>query len=276
MAKTVSYRAVPIEKPTSALLGGSLAGAGKLVAATDVAHTKMMLGFGRRDGSPVKLVRFGSPTEADCLAVGRAPLHVPPGGDWLRPTSTVPDRRCHAGSRAACCTAALSQQAAGGREAGASGDGLSGALRRFIKRAVGRRVNTPPCTTPRSLPMRRLSRPPARRSGGRRARRHHATRSAQRGSTPGAPASTRRPASLARGGGRTSSTYPRTAPAQHRSWAAWTFRFPHDSPSPTLWARSDSPTMTGPLRESLSAPRSLVMGPVRCSAPRSTHAGLAG
>ncbi len=47
MAKTVSYRAVPIERLTSALLAGLLAGAEKLVVAIDVAKTKMMAGFGR-------------------------------------------------------------------------------------------------------------------------------------------------------------------------------------------------------------------------------------
>jgi transposase len=63
MAKTVSYRAVPIERLTSALLVGLLAGAEKLVVAIDVAKTKMMAGFGRQDGGIVKLVRFESPTE---------------------------------------------------------------------------------------------------------------------------------------------------------------------------------------------------------------------
>ncbi len=63
MAKTVSYRAVPIERLTSALLAGLLAGAETLVVAIDVAKTKMMAGFGRHDGGLVKLVRFESPTE---------------------------------------------------------------------------------------------------------------------------------------------------------------------------------------------------------------------
>jgi len=50
MSKTISYRAVLIEKVTSAMLAGLLVGATKLVVAIDVAKTKMMAGFGREDG----------------------------------------------------------------------------------------------------------------------------------------------------------------------------------------------------------------------------------
>jgi len=41
MSKTISYRAVLIEKVTSAMLAGLLAGATKLVEAIDVAKTKI-------------------------------------------------------------------------------------------------------------------------------------------------------------------------------------------------------------------------------------------
>ncbi len=63
MARKISYRAVPIEKVTSALLAGMLSGATKLVVAIDVAKTKMMAGFGRDDGTVARLVRFDSPTQ---------------------------------------------------------------------------------------------------------------------------------------------------------------------------------------------------------------------
>ena len=46
MSKKISYRSVPIERLTSALLVAALAGASKLVVAIDVAKTKMMAGFG--------------------------------------------------------------------------------------------------------------------------------------------------------------------------------------------------------------------------------------
>jgi len=49
MSKTISYRAVLIEKVTSAMLAGLLVGVTKLVVAIDVAKTKMA-GFGREDG----------------------------------------------------------------------------------------------------------------------------------------------------------------------------------------------------------------------------------
>ena len=63
MSKTISYRAVLIEKVTSAMLAGLLVGATKLVVAIDVAKTKMMAGFGREDGGVARLIRFESPTE---------------------------------------------------------------------------------------------------------------------------------------------------------------------------------------------------------------------
>ncbi len=63
MSKTISYRAVSIEKLTSALVVEKLSGATKLVVAIDVAKTKMMAGFGREDGRISRLVRFESPTQ---------------------------------------------------------------------------------------------------------------------------------------------------------------------------------------------------------------------
>jgi transposase len=62
MAK-VAYRAVSIERVTSVSLAALLAGAVRLVVAIDVAKTKMMAGFGREDGSIVRLVRFDSPMQ---------------------------------------------------------------------------------------------------------------------------------------------------------------------------------------------------------------------
>ena len=56
MAKKVSYRAVPIERLTSALLAAMLVGVSKLVVAIDVAKLKMMAGFGSEDGSIARLV----------------------------------------------------------------------------------------------------------------------------------------------------------------------------------------------------------------------------
>jgi len=64
MEKKISYRAVAFERVTSAMVAALLAGASKLVVAIDVAKTKMMAGFGREDGSTVKLVRFEAPAEA--------------------------------------------------------------------------------------------------------------------------------------------------------------------------------------------------------------------
>jgi hypothetical protein len=77
MEKKISYRAVAIEKVTSALLVAMLAGATKLVVAIDVAKTKMMAGFGREDGSLVRLVRFEAPGQTRAfvelvLSVGEA------------------------------------------------------------------------------------------------------------------------------------------------------------------------------------------------------------
>jgi transposase len=63
MAKKVSYRAVPIERLTSALLAAMLVGVSKLVVAIDVAKLKMMAGFGSEDGSIARLVRFESPMQ---------------------------------------------------------------------------------------------------------------------------------------------------------------------------------------------------------------------
>ena len=63
MTKKISYRAVPIERLTSAILATMLAGATRLVIAIDVAKTKMMAGFGCEDGSIARLVRFESPTQ---------------------------------------------------------------------------------------------------------------------------------------------------------------------------------------------------------------------
>lgn len=63
MEKKISYRAVPIERLTSALVAAMLIGATKLVVAIDVAKLKMMAGFGREDGAIVRLVRFDSPAQ---------------------------------------------------------------------------------------------------------------------------------------------------------------------------------------------------------------------
>ncbi len=63
MSKTISYRAVSLEKLTLAALVEKLSGAPKVVVAIDVAKTKMMAGFGREDGSISRLVRFESPTQ---------------------------------------------------------------------------------------------------------------------------------------------------------------------------------------------------------------------
>ena len=62
--KKISYRAVSIEKISVAMLVGLLAGAKKLVVSIDVAKTKMMAGFGREDGSTVRVVRFTSITSS--------------------------------------------------------------------------------------------------------------------------------------------------------------------------------------------------------------------
>ena len=67
MSKKISYRSVPIERVTSALLAALLVGATKLIVAIDVAKTKMMAGFGPDDGSPAKLVRFESPAETSAF-----------------------------------------------------------------------------------------------------------------------------------------------------------------------------------------------------------------
>jgi len=61
-AKKIPYRAVPIERLTSAILATMLAGATRLVIAIDVAKNKMMAGFGCADGTVARRVRFDSPT----------------------------------------------------------------------------------------------------------------------------------------------------------------------------------------------------------------------
>ena len=63
MSKKISYRAVPIEKFTSAALAAALVGLTRLVVAIDVAKVKMMAGFGGEGGDIARLVRFESPRE---------------------------------------------------------------------------------------------------------------------------------------------------------------------------------------------------------------------
>lgn len=90
MAK-ISYRAVPIERLTGALLAAMLAGATKLVVAIDVAKTKMMAGFGREDGSVARLVRFESPTQTRAfvdLVVETGELLAVPVEALMEPTGT--------------------------------------------------------------------------------------------------------------------------------------------------------------------------------------------
>ena len=94
MAKKVSYRAVPIERLTSALLAAMLVGASKLIVAIDVAKLKMMAGFGSEDGSVVRLVRFESPMQTRefvelVVATGQA-LRVPVEA-LMEPTGTYGD-----------------------------------------------------------------------------------------------------------------------------------------------------------------------------------------
>ncbi len=91
MAKKISYRAVPIERLTSALLAAMLVGASKLIVAIDVAKLKMMAGFGSEDGSVVRLVRFESPMQTRefvelVVATGQA-LGVPVEA-LMEPTGT--------------------------------------------------------------------------------------------------------------------------------------------------------------------------------------------
>lgn len=94
MAKKVSYRAVPIERLTSALLAAMLVGVSKLVVAIDVAKLKMMAGFGSEDGSIARLVRFESPMQTRefvelVVATGRT-LGVPVEA-LMEPTGTYGD-----------------------------------------------------------------------------------------------------------------------------------------------------------------------------------------
>jgi transposase len=63
MAKKISYRAVPIERLTSAALAALLVGVTRLVVAIDVAKVKMMAGFGGEGGDIARLVRFESPMQ---------------------------------------------------------------------------------------------------------------------------------------------------------------------------------------------------------------------
>ena len=97
MSKKISYRAVPIERLTSAVLAALLVGATKLVIAIDVAKLKMMAGFGPEDGTVARLVRFESPAQTrsfvelvvetgKALAVPVEALMEPSGtyGDGLR------------------------------------------------------------------------------------------------------------------------------------------------------------------------------------------------
>ena len=97
MSKKISYRAVPIERLTSAVLAALLVGATKLVIAIDVAKLKMMAGFGSEDGTVARLVRFENPAQTrafvelaletgKALAVPVEALMEPSGtyGDGLR------------------------------------------------------------------------------------------------------------------------------------------------------------------------------------------------
>ncbi len=97
MAKKISYRAVPIERLTSAALAALLVGVTRLVVAIDVAKLKMMAGFGSETGDIARLVRFESPMQTRAfvelvvetgreLAVSVEALMEPTGtyGDALR------------------------------------------------------------------------------------------------------------------------------------------------------------------------------------------------
>ncbi|MFN7697904.1 MAG: hypothetical protein ACK6CU_11640 [Deltaproteobacteria bacterium] len=72
MVKKVSYRAVPIERLTSALLAAMLVGVSKLVVAIDVAKLKMMAGFGSEDGSIARLVLPGELVEGSPAEIAHA------------------------------------------------------------------------------------------------------------------------------------------------------------------------------------------------------------
>lgn len=94
MKQKISYRAVSIEKLTSAILAALLSGSQKLVVAIDVAKLKMMAGFGREDGSVARLVRFESPMQTRefvelVVATGQA-LGVPVEA-LMEPTGTYGD-----------------------------------------------------------------------------------------------------------------------------------------------------------------------------------------
>lgn len=94
MAKKASYRPVPIERLTSALLAAMWVGASKLIVAIDVAKLEMMAGLGSEDGSVVRLVRFESPMQTRefvelVVATGQA-LRVPVEAP-MEPTGTYGD-----------------------------------------------------------------------------------------------------------------------------------------------------------------------------------------
>jgi transposase len=94
MQKKISYRSVPIERVTSALLAAMLAGATRLVVAIDVAKVKMMAGFGHEDGTVARLVRFESPAQTRAFVelvveTGRV-LDVPVEA-LMEPTGTYGD-----------------------------------------------------------------------------------------------------------------------------------------------------------------------------------------
>jgi hypothetical protein len=63
MAKKIQYRAISFEQAKAESLACALHGAQKLVVAIDVAKTKMMAGFGREDGTVVRLVKWTSPVD---------------------------------------------------------------------------------------------------------------------------------------------------------------------------------------------------------------------
>jgi transposase len=94
MAKKISYRAVPIERLTSAMLAALLAGATRLVVAIDVAKTKMMAGFGDQDGGVARLVRFESPRQLRAfveLVVDTGQTLGVPVESLMEPTGTYGD-----------------------------------------------------------------------------------------------------------------------------------------------------------------------------------------
>jgi transposase len=94
MARKIAYRAVGIDRVTSAMLASMLAGATKLVVAIDVAKTKMMSGFGREDGGVTRLVKFESPTQTRAfvdLVVETSQVLAVPVEAVMEPTGTYGD-----------------------------------------------------------------------------------------------------------------------------------------------------------------------------------------